>query len=279
MDQAKIGSFLKELRKEKNLTQEQLAEKYNVATRTVSRWENGNNLPDISLLIELADFYDVDIREILDGERKSENMDQEVKEALTRVADYTDAEKENILKKSLICIAGTVAVFLVLVIFNIFHINNEHGLIAYLYYLMPTAGLMLAGWGAIRILQIKGNMSKNRLSKVKKVIVPLCIVIGLITVFSSIALVTWFTSYKSESISAYNKKEILNSFKGDIDSNLSVFPENIEGDVTLFDVSLDQNVFDTDGYIILSCEYRKAQYEKEVGRLSKLDQASSGIRR
>ena len=41
MDQAKTGSFLKELRKEKNLTQEQLAEKFNVASRTVSRWENG----------------------------------------------------------------------------------------------------------------------------------------------------------------------------------------------------------------------------------------------
>lgn len=50
MDQKKIGSFIKELRKEKNLTQEQLAEKFNVSRRTVSRWETGNNMPDLDIL-------------------------------------------------------------------------------------------------------------------------------------------------------------------------------------------------------------------------------------
>ena len=69
----------KELRKEKKLTQEQLAEHFNVSNRTVSRWETGINMPDLSLLIEIADFYNVDIREILDGERKSENMNDNVK--------------------------------------------------------------------------------------------------------------------------------------------------------------------------------------------------------
>ena len=80
MDQKKIGSFLKELRKEKDITQEQLAEKIKVSGRTVSRWETGSNMPDISLLAELADFYDVSISEIIDGERKSDNMNEEVKE-------------------------------------------------------------------------------------------------------------------------------------------------------------------------------------------------------
>ena len=74
MDQKKIGRFLKELRKEKDITQEQLAEKIKVSGRTVSRWETGSNMPDISLLVELADFYDVSIPEIIDGERKSDNM-------------------------------------------------------------------------------------------------------------------------------------------------------------------------------------------------------------
>ena len=47
MDQMKIGAYLKELRKEKNLTQEQMAEKFGVSQRSVSRWENGNTMPDI----------------------------------------------------------------------------------------------------------------------------------------------------------------------------------------------------------------------------------------
>ena len=77
MDQIKIGAFLKKLRKEKELTQEQLAEKLSVSGRTVSRWETGNNMPDIGMLIELADFYKVSIPEIIAGERKSEIMNQE----------------------------------------------------------------------------------------------------------------------------------------------------------------------------------------------------------
>ena len=58
MDQKKIGHFLRELRKTKGLTQEQLAEHLNVSGRTVSRWETGTTMPDLNLLIELADLYD-----------------------------------------------------------------------------------------------------------------------------------------------------------------------------------------------------------------------------
>ena len=90
MDQQKIGSFLKELRKEKNLTQEQLAEILNVSGRTVSRWETGSNMPDISLLAELAEFYEVSIPEIINGERKSEKMNEEVKETVLSLADYAE---------------------------------------------------------------------------------------------------------------------------------------------------------------------------------------------
>lgn len=98
MDQKKTGSFLKELRKAKGLTQEQLAERLNVSNRTISRWETGSNMPDLDLLIEMADFYDVDIRELIDGERKSENMDQETKDTLKKVAGYADAEKKNLAR-------------------------------------------------------------------------------------------------------------------------------------------------------------------------------------
>ena len=79
MEQQKIGSFLKELRKEQNLTQEQFAEQLGVSGRSVSRWETGINMPDISLLVEIAEFYDVSISEIIDGERKSGKMNEEVK--------------------------------------------------------------------------------------------------------------------------------------------------------------------------------------------------------
>ena len=98
MNQVKIGEFLRELRKGKGLTQEQLAEQFNTSRRSVSRWETGSNMPDVGLLIEIADFFDVDIREIIDGERKSENMDKE-NETLKKVAEYADAEKFKLKKK------------------------------------------------------------------------------------------------------------------------------------------------------------------------------------
>lgn len=98
MDQKKIGSFLKELRKEQGITQEHLAEKLNVSGRTISRWETGSNMPDISLLVEIAEYFDVSIPEIINGERKSENMNEEVKEVAEKLSDYADAEKENIIK-------------------------------------------------------------------------------------------------------------------------------------------------------------------------------------
>ena len=74
MDQQKIGALLKRLRKEKNLTQEQLAERFGVSRRSVSRWEGGYNLPDIDILIEMSDFYEVELKELLNGERKNEQM-------------------------------------------------------------------------------------------------------------------------------------------------------------------------------------------------------------
>ena len=115
MNQQKIGNFLKELRKEKELTQEQLAEKFNVSNRTVSRWENGNNMPDLSILVELADFYNVDVREIIDGERKGENMDKDLKETIHKVTEYTDYKKEEKKKKlNIYFILGAICFLLII---------------------------------------------------------------------------------------------------------------------------------------------------------------------
>lgn len=91
MDQIRIGAFLKMLRREKELTQEQLAERLNVSGRTVSRWETGSNMPDIGMLVEIAAFYGVSIPEIISGERKSENMDPKTKETAAAMAEYSRA--------------------------------------------------------------------------------------------------------------------------------------------------------------------------------------------
>ena len=97
MDTKKIGAFLKQCRKEKNLTQEQLAEVLGVSARTVSRWETGTNMPDLSMLVEIAEYYEIEMKELLDGER-SQTMNKEMKETLDRVADYENWVKQKALK-------------------------------------------------------------------------------------------------------------------------------------------------------------------------------------
>ena len=121
MDQKKIGNFLKELRKEKGITQEEFAEKLDVSGRTVSRWETGVNMPDISLLVEISEFFDVSIPEIINGERKSEIMNEEVKEVAEKLSDYANTEKETIIRNIRIhSIMGTVA----LVIYSILELSG-----------------------------------------------------------------------------------------------------------------------------------------------------------
>ena len=100
MDQVKIGNLKKKLRKEKGITQEQLAEILNVSGRTVSRWETGNNMPDISILVDIADYYDISIPEIISGERKSEMMNEEEERKIAKtMSDYATTEKEKIFKE------------------------------------------------------------------------------------------------------------------------------------------------------------------------------------
>lgn len=73
MDLKHVGNFIATLRKEKGLTQEKLGEQLGVSSKTVSKWERGVNAPDISLLESLSNILDVDIKEILNGERISKN--------------------------------------------------------------------------------------------------------------------------------------------------------------------------------------------------------------
>ena len=109
MDTIKIGSFLRELRKEKNLTQEQLADVFNVSARTVSRWETGSNMPDISILVEIADYYDLDVREILNGERS--NALPAGSSSIKDIAEYADKDKEKLaVKTRLYAIAGIIGI-------------------------------------------------------------------------------------------------------------------------------------------------------------------------
>ena len=69
MNQDKIGNFIKSIRLDNNLTQKAFADKFGVTYQAVSKWENGKNIPDISILKQICDEYNIDINEILNGEK------------------------------------------------------------------------------------------------------------------------------------------------------------------------------------------------------------------
>ena len=71
MDQLKIGKFISKCRKEKNITQAQLAEKLNITDRAVSKWENGKAMPDSSIMLELCEMLDITVNDLLSGEKVS----------------------------------------------------------------------------------------------------------------------------------------------------------------------------------------------------------------
>ncbi|MBO7727664.1 MAG: helix-turn-helix transcriptional regulator [Oscillospiraceae bacterium] len=97
MDQSKIGSFISELRKSKKLTQEQFAEIIGVTQKSVSRWETGKNMPDISLLQPIAEELDVSVTELLNGEKSTVPIEENTTKAISQLIDYSsNTRKEQI---------------------------------------------------------------------------------------------------------------------------------------------------------------------------------------
>ena len=91
MNQEKIGKFIAQQRKEKNLTQEELAEKLGVSGKSVSRWENGKTMPDLSLFNFLCKELDVTINELLSGERiDKEEYQKKLEENILSTINYTN---------------------------------------------------------------------------------------------------------------------------------------------------------------------------------------------
>lgn len=129
MDQQKIGTFLKQLRQERQLTQENLAEIMCVTNRSVSRWENGVNLPDLPTLIQLADFYGVELRELLDGERKPDAMNtpetkSATEETARKVADYSNDVMEKVTRRFHYMYLTSIVTVLIYLVMNHFDFSS-----------------------------------------------------------------------------------------------------------------------------------------------------------
>lgn len=186
MDQKRIGSFLRELRTQKGLTQEQLAEKLNVSGRTVSRWENGNNMPDLSIIVELADFYDIDIRELLNGERKSEKMNEDLKETLEAVAQYSAAEKKKLTKELTTYTAGSVVCFALLVVIIMLNMTSAPGAVQIFANFLAIMGLIYSVMSVVKLRQLTGKMNKKSFKNFITILLIFSAVCAAVAIFFSL---------------------------------------------------------------------------------------------
>ena len=118
MDQIKIGRFIAERRKMKNLTQAQLSEKLNITDRAVSKWENGRSLPDSSIMLELCEILDITVNDLLSGEVVvMEKYDKNLENNLLEIIKEKEKADKHLLTMEVVIGFVSIGIMLGLCIF------------------------------------------------------------------------------------------------------------------------------------------------------------------
>ena len=115
MNQEKIGKFILELRREKNMTQQELADKIGVTDRAISKWENGRGMPDLSLMIPLCKELDITINELISGEKiEKKDYQSKLEENIFKTIDYTNRRIINKDKIFKIVVGAIITIILII---------------------------------------------------------------------------------------------------------------------------------------------------------------------
>jgi len=127
MNLTKIGKFIAEQRKNKKLTQEQLAEKLGINNRTISRWENGINMPDASLYKKICEVLEISIEELINGEKTNkENLRQSYEKALITTVDTNNKQERKINKLLKIILLVILVSIISIIIIIIIYYNKKY---------------------------------------------------------------------------------------------------------------------------------------------------------
>lgn len=126
MDQKKIGIFIATKRAEKHITQSELGERLGVTDRAISNWENGKNMPDLSLFKPICEELDITINELLSGEKLEENVYQEkLEENIIDIVNKVNEKEQKNRKKIIIVILLVVPIMLYLTYINVTNIELD----------------------------------------------------------------------------------------------------------------------------------------------------------
>lgn len=190
-----LGEKLFELRKAKNLTQDEVAEKLNVTRQTVSKWETNQSSPDFDKIVPICELFEIGVEELLTGkkeEKQEKNEEQEEKKEKVLT-------KQEAKEKSAKVVSGSVfiyilAVALIMILVPVKHMNPI---------IASSIFLILIGWATARI--IKNYMSMPKFEKTKEekkeekiikqingIIGSICVALYFIVSFTTMAWhITW----------------------------------------------------------------------------------------
>lgn len=188
-----LGEKLFELRKAKNLTQDEVAEKLNVTRQTVSKWETNQSTPDFDKIVPISELFEIGVEELLTGKVKEEN-DQTKEEIKEKVLTKQEAKEKSAKVVSGSIFIYILAVALIMILVPVKHVNPI---------IASSIFLILIGWATARI--IKNYMSMPKFEKTKEekkeekivkqinaIIGSICVALYFILSFTTMAWhVTW----------------------------------------------------------------------------------------
>ena len=121
MNQEKIGKFIARVRKEKNMTQQELAKKLNITDRAISHWENGRSMPDAGIMLDLCKLLDINVNELLSAKKIiKESYNEQAEENLLEMRREIESKNKKILILNRIITFLGVVIYLLIVIAAIF---------------------------------------------------------------------------------------------------------------------------------------------------------------
>ena len=155
MDQVKIGKFIAECRKNKKLTQAQLAEKLNITDRAISKWDTGKGMPDSSIMIDLCNELGITVNELLSGEvLEMDNYNKKAEENLLEMKKQKEEADKRLLTIEIVMGVITMAMYLTLVMIASYVQMSDSDRI--LIIIPATVLVILMSFVALRIEQVAG---------------------------------------------------------------------------------------------------------------------------
>lgn len=170
-----IGEFIQEIRKDKGLTQKELAEQVGISDKTISKWENGNSIPDTSMLLPLCQVLNITVNELLSGEKISpENYPVKAEENIMYLIKENEiTKKSTILSRAV----GIITVCIALVLFQILYAGIDFPLRNF----FDLQSLIFVTLLELGIVLVSGVRTKEKiLHVISKTIIPVGVMISLI---------------------------------------------------------------------------------------------------